>query len=347
MVTPSRRVLVAGIGGASLGTELLKCLKAVDRYTIFGCDVSNLAAGHYAGLATETFLADRARYVDSVLDICHSQQIDAVIPGGEEPLQLLGRAGAKLKAEGIFLAANSPSVIATCSDKNSLFERLRELEIPVPWTLAVENLEDFEARCDIPYPCVIKPATGTGGSVFVTLVTDRAEALMTIKPLLTHGRRLLVQEYVPLDEGGEFTVGVLCYPNGHLVGSVAMQRVFHTKLSVLTKTTAGLISTGYSQGLIQDFPDLQSQCEKIARALGSVGPMNIQGRLRQGLLLPFEVNPRFSASTYLRALAGFNEVDIFLRHWFDGEVVDQKPVRAGYYLRNLSELYVPLEEVKG
>lgn len=42
------RVLIAGIGGASLGTEILKSLLLnEERYDIFGCDISALAFGHY------------------------------------------------------------------------------------------------------------------------------------------------------------------------------------------------------------------------------------------------------------------------------------------------------------
>jgi len=59
--------------------------------------------------------------------------------------------------------------------------------------------------------------------------------------------------------------------------------------------------------------------------------------------VPFEINPRFSASTYLRALAGFNEIDIFISRLF-GLPVESKPkIRYGYYLRSLCEVYA--EEV--
>jgi carbamoyl-phosphate synthase large subunit len=44
------RVLVAGIGGASLGTEILKALQLAGRYELFGCDISPMAFGHYDGL---------------------------------------------------------------------------------------------------------------------------------------------------------------------------------------------------------------------------------------------------------------------------------------------------------
>ncbi len=45
---PTRpRILVAGIGGASLGTEILKCLRDAGTYEVFGCDISEHAYGHY------------------------------------------------------------------------------------------------------------------------------------------------------------------------------------------------------------------------------------------------------------------------------------------------------------
>ena len=37
------KVMIAGVGGASLGTEILKSLKITNRYDIFGCDISPTA----------------------------------------------------------------------------------------------------------------------------------------------------------------------------------------------------------------------------------------------------------------------------------------------------------------
>ena len=159
------------------------------------------------------------------------------------------------------------------------------------------------------------------------------------------GRTALIQEYLPESEG-EFTVGVLHLPDGRLAGSVALRRLFHAKLSVLMESEVGILSSGYSQGLIDRFPDVCRQAERIAEALGSRGPINVQARLCEGTLVPFEVNPRFSASTYLRALAGFNELDLYLGHVLRGEPVRPAELRPGYYLRSLTELGVPKEAIK-
>jgi carbamoyl-phosphate synthase large subunit len=78
------RVLIAGIGGASLGTEILKCLLLADRYTIFGADISPYAFGHYQGGFDETFVVDRSDYIGSIVEVCRRANIDFVVPGADE-----------------------------------------------------------------------------------------------------------------------------------------------------------------------------------------------------------------------------------------------------------------------
>lgn len=342
MVNSKIPVMIAGIGGASLGTEILKSLLATDSYLVYGCDISPLAFGHYQQGFVQTFLVDENRYVESIKEICEDQKIQALIPGGEAPLNLLVPRAAEFERLGIHLVANSTEIVATCSNKRLFSERMQQLGLPMPKTVAVTDADDIG---EIPIPCVIKPATGTGGSSMVVLASSLDEARMYVRYLLKNSHTAVIQEYIPEDEG-EYTIGVLSLPNGQVAGTVVMKRLFNAKLSVLAKTRTGLISSGYSQGLIDEFPEIREQAERIAAALGSVGPLNVQGRMRDGVLLPFEINPRFSASTYLRALAGFNEIDVYLRALLRGEVPAPVRISPGYYLRSLSEVRVEKSEVK-
>jgi carbamoyl-phosphate synthase large subunit len=335
------RVLIAGIGGASLGTEILKCLILAGRYRAFGCDISSFAYGHYQDGCERTFLVERDNYVESVLEVCRASAIDVIVPGGEEPMVLLSEASERLATAGICLAGNSRQVIKCFSDKQTTFRILAKLGFQTPFTITAKNAGDLK---DMRYPCIVKPATGSGGSSFVFLAEDRDEALLYVGYLLKNGKAPMVQEYVPADEG-EFTIGVLSLPDGRVGGSVALKRIFDSKLSVLSRTNAGVISSGYSQGLIDDFPELRAAAERIAIAIQSEGPLNIQGRVRGGKLVPFEINPRFSASTYLRALAGFNEVDVYLQHVINGVPVSLATLKAGYYLRSFEEVFVSKDKV--
>jgi carbamoyl-phosphate synthase large subunit len=276
------------------------------------------------------------------LEVCKAEDIPFIIPGGEAPLSILGGVADRLKQEGVSLIANEPRITELFTDKLKTFAELERLGFPAPRTVVARSVDDLET---LPYPCVVKPATGSGGSSLVFLVQDPREARSCLAHIALSGRESLVQEYVPEDEG-EFTVGVLALPGGEIAGSIALKRLFHCKLSVALKSKAGLISSGYSQGLIDDFPEVRKTAEAIARATGCTGPINVQGRVRRGTLLPFEINPRFSASTYLRALAGFNEIDLYLQSVRTGTVQRPGPLRYGYYLRSLCETYVPLDGVK-
>jgi carbamoyl-phosphate synthase large subunit len=333
-------VLIAGIGGASLGTEVLKCLIAAGGYRVYGCDISPLAYGHFQPGFARTFTLERDGYAAAVLDLCLRLGVRAVIPGGEEPMVLLGQGANEFQRRGVRVASNDPAVVELCSNKGALFDRLTALGFPIPRTVTVTTPDEF---AEVGYPCVVKAATGTGGSSYVFLAADRSEVALYLSHILANRPSAVVQEYVPLD-GGEYTIGVLSLPDGRLVGAVAMKRLFHSKLSVAARTSCGLISSGYSQGWIGSVPELTAQAEAIARGLGSRGPINVQARVRDGVLLPFEVNPRFSASTYLRTLAGCNEIDVYLRAVLDGTDPVWGPVRAGHYLRSLAEVVVPTGE---
>jgi len=336
------KVMIAGVGGASLGTELLKCLKLAGRYQVYGCDISPTAYGLYDPGFSGTFLIERDRYLPSVIEACRRAGAKWLVPGGEQPMILLGGAVAELAAAGITLVANHPQIIATFSDKSLTFQRLAALGFAVPRTVEVLGEQDL---AQVGTPCIVKPATGSGGSAMVFFAVDAPEALIYADYIRRCGSVPLAQQYVSPDEG-EFTVGVLSLPDGELAGSIALRRSLDAKLSVMSRGRGGVVSSGYSQGFIGDFPGICAQAERMAAAVGSRGALNIQGRVRDGVFLPFEINPRLSASTYLRALAGFNEVDILLQHLAFGRRLPPAPLREGWYLRSLSETYIAPEGIK-
>jgi carbamoyl-phosphate synthase large subunit len=240
------------------------------------------------------------------------------------------------------VTTNAPAVVDVCTDKLQTFERLRELGFDAPTTAIVRAEEDLGP---IPMPCIIKPTRGSGGSVFVFLAADREQAWLYARYLLNHGLEPIAQEYLGHGEG-EFSLGVLSLPQHGVVASIAMRRRFDAKLSVQLRSSIGIISSPYGQGLIDEFPAINAAGRKIAQAIGSEGPLNIQGRVRNGVFVPFEINPRFSGSEYLRALAGVNQLHIMLQFQKTGAVDSPHSLKSGYYLRSLSEAYVPIEELR-
>jgi len=337
-----KNILVAGIGGASLGTEIFKSLKLSKKYRIFAADISPYAYGLYEDGFIKTFLVNGKTYIKDIFRICKREKINAIVPGGEEPLILLNKNRNIFLKKNILLAMNSVKTIEICKDKIKTFNYLKERGVPIPITRVINDPTQLKK---IPYPCVIKPSTGSGGSVFVYLAENKKEAELYTNYLKKINLKAIVQEYIS-DTEGEYTVGVLSLPNGKLVNSIALKRLFHAKLSVLMKTKGRVISSGYSQGIIRDFKKIRLQAEEIAKILDSRGPINIQGRVKNGIFLPFEINPRFSATTYLRTLAGFNEIDIFLDFLLNRKISHIKKINYGYYFRSLEEKFINFNALK-
>jgi len=229
-------------------------------------------------------------------------------------------------------------------DKAVCFERLAALGIAIPETRAIAHVDDIHG---LPMPSIIKPSIASGGSSFVFFARTHEEASLYATYLLRNNLAPLAQAYIP-EKNGEFTVGVLSSPNGITEGVIALRRSFNAKLSVMTRGTDFLISSGYTQGRIEAFPEVCATARKIAEGIGSRGPLNVQGRVdADGQFVPFEINPRFSASTYLRTLAGFNEVDHFIRTLLKLPPRAMLEARPGWYLRSLSETVSAAADVAG
>lgn len=337
-----RNILIAGIGGASLGTEIFKSLRASGHYNIFGADISPYAYGLYERDLAGTYIVSRERYISDILAICIKETVEAVIPGGGEPLSLLSRHRAPFQKRGVILAINSPEVVRICTDKTKTFAYLKRQGVAVPATKLIGSSKDL-ARFS--YPSVVKPANIHGGSVFAYLAENAEEAKFFASYLKKKSMEPLIQEYIPESEG-EYTVGVLSLPEEKIVGSIALRRLFDAKLSVSMKTPNYVLSSGYSQGVIAEFKEVRDQAEKIAKLLHSRGPLNIQGRMKKGIFYPFEINPRFSNTTYLRTMAGFNEIDIFLQYLLNDQRFSIGKIKHGYYLRSLDEKFVSRRELK-
>jgi carbamoyl-phosphate synthase large subunit len=237
---------------------------------------------------------------------------------------------------------NSAEIIDLCSDKSKTFSQLSKCGIEIPRSRVVLSSEDFES---VGFPCIIKPATGSGGSASVFFALNLDEGMIYAELIRRSGSAPLIQEYID-DHEGEFTIGVLSLPNKKIAGSIALRRSLDSKLSVSYRGKGIVISSGYTQGYIDVYEDICVQAEEIARIIGSSGPINIQGRVKKGVLLPFEINPRFSASTYLRSLAGFNEVDTLIKYLMSGVLPEIPPIKNGWYLRSLSEQYINLDEIR-
>lgn len=342
-------VLVTAVGSASVGEQLIKALRhsALPLHITAG-DCSSTTFGSFLGDNTCLLPpASHAEYIETLLAYCVEHEICAVFPGSEAELPVLARNADVFSSRGVYVAVQPERILQLCLDKCSLFDTLHERGVRVPRYQRIRHLEQISA---VVYPVVLKPSRGTGGSADVYIAQNSEELELFARYLFKSRGEFMIQEYVGTAEE-EYTVGVLSDGYGRFLGSIALHRTLAPAISrrlrvpnYTGRNELGaylVVSSGVSQGHIGDYADVCRQCVTIADTLGSCGPMNLQCRFVDGVVCLFEINPRFSGTSYMRALAGFNEAELlFRRHVLREELPSRISVAEKTILRTLQEIVV-------
>jgi len=343
------RVLIAGVGGGGFGLEIMKALRLSKLpYYICGVDMSEHSLGVFK--ADKSYVVPPAfhdEYIPTILDICEREEIQVIFHGSEPDLKVLSENRGMFEEKGIFLPLNSREVINMGLDKKQTSIFLKNHGIPIPKTVAVDSEKELDAIDFL--PAVIKPYVGSGGSKNVFIAQDKEELIFFCKYILTYGGKPLVQQYIGSPEN-EYTVGVLSDQEGKIISAIAIKRYILSGLSNRLKVPSIskgdeilAISSGISQGEVVNETELLDQCRGIAFTLRSKGPLNIQCRFVNNKVYPFEINPRFSGTTHMRALAGVNEPDLLVRKYVLKEAIPENIVaKTGLVIRGLEEMFIPL-----
>lgn len=316
------RVLVIAVGG-NVSQGILKALaKSSLACTVIGSDISELQFGLFSvDRALVGPWAHEDGFLDWLLLTCEREKIDVILSGAEPVLGVLSQHKDLIEARTKAVCLVSDRRIMNIGDDK--FETCRWLEaqgLNFPQYAASDDADALSAlkeRCG--FPLIAKPRHG-GGSVGVAKIeNDRDLEYFSTK------QDYLIQEYLG-DGAWEYTAGCFCDKNGEVRGSIVMKREL-------------LAGTTY-RAVIGDFPEVRKEAERVAVALKPQGPCNIQLRVAERGPVCFEINPRFSGTTPIRAHFGFNEVDAALRHFVLGEdTIDLPFLTRGVALRYWNEIY--------
>lgn len=294
-------------------------------------------------------------YIKTILVICKKHNVRALFHGSEPELNVLSKNREVFLKENIFLPINPRHVISTCMQKSSTFRFLEDRGFLYPRTKIFRSCEDLNGWSA--FPAIIKPSVGSGGSAHTFIVQKDSELKLIGRYILgvNVSPELIVQEYKGTPET-EFTVGVLFDMEGKFINSIAVRRNLGSSLScrIRIPNRTGRkefgpylsVSTGISQGEVGCFPHVTGPCEEVAKALGVQGAINIQCRVHLGKVYIFEINPRFSGTTSIRALVGYNEPDILIRKHVLGEhILSRFPYKHGVVVRGVNEVFFDEDEV--
>lgn len=307
-------VMVTGIGSAGVGEQILKSLKVSNcKLNIVGCDITNMS---YNKDLVDSFevvpYANDNNYIKVIKMLVEKHHIDIIFAGSDSELRKLTEYVGQLIP--VYLVGNRIELLELCMDKYSMYKEFQNLGIQQPKFTKINSIEDCN---DIDYfPVVLKPNRDSGGSAHIYIAFDKEELVFFTQYMLNRNIDIVAQEYVSYDNN-EFTIGVSSDKDGNILGTIILRRFLNIALSVnkkmVYKNNNVIISSGISQGEFVFDDNLSKQAISIAKSIGSVGPINIQGRVLDGKLMVMEINPRLSGTTYLRSLKGYNEPENIIR----------------------------------
>jgi len=323
---------VTGAGGG-VGSAVLRSLALSSLETRIVCfDIASDSPGLYRG--------NRARLIpkvtdpnfsEAILEACAQEGLQALIPGLDPELEPLAMIADELQALGCTLIGSSPEVSRMLFEKQGSSEFFEQKGLPFVKTLPLERVEEL---LDLHgFPLLVKPLSGSA-SRGVHVVFSNAE----LKELAAQGVAYVAQNYLLPIQWGK-TRGSLRPEDVYLNHSL-IQKDEHM-VQVLSGRDGEPFGVFLSRNRLKDGAvvrmvplqedefGVREAALKMARCLtelGQVGPCNFQSRITAEGPFFYEINPRFSGGSGMRAALGFNEVEACLRRL----VLNQSPqeVRA-------------------
>lgn len=317
-------VVITGLG-THVGISILQALRMSKLpCRIIGTDRDPVSAG--------LFLADAVRilpdiskeprqYVNQMINLCQQQKVKIVFAGSEAEMKFLARHKGFIERQtGTYLMVNNEEVIDIACDKWKTFEYLRPKGIPVPDTVLGENKDRINELIHThKFPLVVKPRSSTGSkNLFIVDSKIKLEAALNLVD------NAIVQEYLRPPEQ-EYTVGVFMQKSDKCFGSIVLKRQLGSGLT--------------HKAIVCQDQDIQRISEEAAVALGALGPINIQLRLTKKGPVIFEINPRISSSSIMRAYFGFNEPELSIKQFVLKEELVPCTIKQGIALRYWEVIY--------
>lgn len=322
-------ILVTG-AGSLLGQGILRSLKFAnnDNYNIVTADPSALSPGHWLGNnAYYLPLAKSEDYISKLESIISKENIDILLVGTDTELPIISKNKERLEnSYDIKIAVAPEEAIHIANDKWLTAKFLKENNFPYPKSAMANDKEEVEKLLyQTEYPYLAKPIDGARSRGLV-IIKNKED----LEAVCNYKNNLVVQELIPEDDG-EYTSGCLVI-NGKCVSVVTLRRDLRDGNTVRT----------YRDKFSSRFDEIIAD---IAIRLKFDGPCNFQFRIRNNEPVIFEINCRYSGTTPIRSMYGFNEVEAYIEYLHNDKPVSKPELKEGIVFRVMSDILVERDDV--
>lgn len=311
--------------GSPLGQSILKAVLGSSLpSTIHVADISKNAAGLYMGNVVPVIfpLIKAPEYFKTLTEYIDKHAINMIFPTIAEEHIFFAEHEEYFKQRQIHIATCAPETFEICNDKFQSMIFLRKHGIDAPETILCSNkvdVENFLSRTA--FPVVLKPRFGASSNdVFIVKGAEEYRGITSAYP----DDYFILQEF--LSDQADYTVGTF----------VSQDSSFKETFIIDRKLKFGL---SYSGQVIEN-EDITQHCIQVANVLQSVFSINLQLKLEKGKPFTYEINPRLSSTTSIRAHFGFNEPDMIMRDFFNIKpLAPNVKARSGHFSRFWEEYY--------
>ncbi len=321
-------VLITGMGGP-LGMSVFKALLMSQLpVNIIGTDISARSYGLY--LVDKAYILPHSRkdpksYLNALCEIVKKDNVNVIFPCSEDEMIALSMNLDLFAQFNCSISVPLPHLIEKVMDKYLLNQELLKGGFLVPDSIIPTSKEIDDFLKVHGYPVILK-ARRDSGSRHLFRIQNHDE----LEFFSRYVKDPIIQELL-LPDDEEYTVGVFIAPEERGEGTIILKRELAAGLTFKAEVV--------HNELIAD------TCLRAVKYLGLVGPNNVQLRLTEEGPKIFEINPRFSSTTVIRAFYGFNEPELFIRAMVLKEEVYPTHASSGVALRMWDELYVDTKVV--
>jgi carbamoyl-phosphate synthase large subunit len=303
------------------------------KYKIIGTDINYEAAGLYrVDRFSIVKKPSNSDYLKNIIDLCVKNKVHILFVGSDVELPILSVYKDDIENRtGARVIISQKNIVNMCRDKYFTYEFLHKNSLNSIPTCLPDDLDSFlmEER----FPVVVKPREGFGSKLF-HIANDRNESDFAIKTIENANWNPIIQKYLK-DDSLEYTTGITMDKDGkRIMSSITMRKVLKQGQTY--------------KAFIDNFPKVTRICNRIASVLGAFGPINVQTRVDvdDNKVKIIEINPRFSATCPMRAVAGINEPDIIVRNVLYDEKIKIDKYRHLICMRYWNETYLDKKEME-
>ncbi len=288
-----RKVMILGSGPNRIGQGIefdYCCCHASYALQEFGVE-SIMVNCNPETVSTDYDTSDRLYFepltLEEVLNIYDAEKPDGIIVqfGGQTPLTL----ALPLKDQGVPIIGTQPENIDLAEDRKLFGALLDRLGIPSPANGSATSVEQAcEIARSIGYPVLVRPSYVLGGRAMVIAYDeDTVRRYMREAVVFSQDRPVLIDRF--LENATEIDVDALADGQDVLVAGI----MEHIEEAGVHSGDSSCVLPPFSVPA-ERLEVIRDYTERLARALGVVGLMNVQYAIQNGNVFVLEVNPRAS-----------------------------------------------------